>query len=147
MTTVARALMSVAACAVIAVAGDAATPRTLEISAGARVAWRAPIHAGERFDVSFVHSQERTVWTQHYVASRDGRIRQESSTFGSYGAGMPRERVTRSPEGFTARVDRRFASIPMMHSHAARLTLRYRGRTFAMDRWFADYERFEIRVR
>jgi hypothetical protein len=147
MTVTARACLWVTLCAAASSAGDAAAPRALEITAGGRVTWRAPIAAGERFAVSFMHSQERTRWTQHYVAVNDGRIRQVASTFGSYGAGMPLGEVTRSPAGFTAHTDRRFSSIPMMNSRAAQLTLRYRDHTFAIDRWFADYERFEIRVR
>lgn len=147
MTVTVRAVICVALCAVVSTAGDTAAPRALEIVARGRVTWRAPIAAGERFAVSFLHSQERTLWTQHYVALNDGRIRQVASTFGSYGAGMPLGEVRRSPAGFTARSDRYFASIPMMHSRTAQLTLQYRGHTFAVDRWVADYERFEVRLR
>jgi hypothetical protein len=146
MTVSVRACIGIVLCAAVSSAGDTVAPRALEITAGGRVAWRAPIEAGEPFAVSFMHSQERTLWTQHYVALNGG-IRQVSSTFGSYGAGMPLGEVTRSPAGFTAPTDRRFTSIRMLNSRAAQLTLQYRDHTFAIDRWFADYERFEIRVR
>jgi hypothetical protein len=147
MSTTGPGLLCVVACASISATHHAAAPRALEIGAGGRVVWRVPIAVDERFELSFVHSQERTLWTQHYFAGADARIWQDASTFGAYGAGMPDGRATRSAEGFTVRVNRRLSSIAMMNSRAAELRLRYRGHTFALDRWFADYERFEIRVR
>lgn len=119
----------------------------LEIAGAQGVVWASRIVAGQAFDVSFVHSQERTRWTQHYVADEDGAIRQIGSTFGSYGAGMPLGPVHRTGEGFESPVDRRFSSIPMLSSKAAELMLIVEGRRMALDRWFPDFEAFEIRIR
>ena len=121
--------------------------RRLEIAGSGRVVWSAPIRAGERFDVSFIHSQERTPFVQHYVAGSDGGVEQDGVSFGSYGAGMPLEPAVRGENRFTAQVRRRLAAVPMLSSHAARLRLRYRDRDVAIDQWFDDFDPFEIRIR
>jgi hypothetical protein len=119
----------------------------LEIAGNDLVVWSAPIRAGERFDLSFIHSQERTLFVQRYIAGPDGSVEQDEVMFGSYGAGMPLEPVARSGDRFTARVQRRLAAVPMLSSRAAQLRLRYRGRDVAIDQWFDDFEPFEIRIR
>jgi hypothetical protein len=121
--------------------------RRLEIAGSGRVVWSSPIRAGERFDVSFIHSQERTLFVQRYVAGADGTVEQDEVQFGSYGAGMPLEPVARGGDRFTARVQRRLAVVPMLSSRAAQLRLRYRGNDVAIDQWFDDFEPFEIRIR
>lgn len=119
----------------------------LEIAGAQGAVWAYRIAPGQPFDVTFVHSQERTRWTQHYVAGDDGAIHQTGSTFGSYGAGMPTGPVRRTADGFESHVERRLVSIPMLSSKAAELTLIVEGRRMALDRWFPDFEAFEIRIR
>jgi hypothetical protein len=149
----APALLGVALLLLPALASvQGATTRHLELVRGdGRVAFRAVIGREERFDVAFEHSQERVRWIQHYVATAGGEIRQVASTFASYGAGMPLSepgtRLRRSPQGYVAAVRREFATISMMHSFSARLTLRYRGAELPLDQWFGDYETFVLRVR
>ena len=121
--------------------------RRLEVAGAGGVVWSQAVLPGDTFDVSFVHSQERTRWIQHYRVAGDGAIRQTGSTFGSYGAGMPIGPVRLTKGGFEAPVDRRLPSIRMLSSKAAELTLVFAGRRMALDRWFQDYAAFEIRIR
>lgn len=118
----------------------------LEITVRNRIVWRAPVALDERFDLSFVHSQERTLWTQHYRAGADGQLWQEGSTFGSYGAGMPLGRTFRSARGFTVATRRRLGTLRLLNSRSAQLTLFYRGQPLPIGRWFEDYEPFALRV-
>lgn len=138
--------LAVVVMAVLSLAGLTRSAR-LEIVGRDHVVWSAPIRDGERFDVSFIHSQEQTRFVQHYVAKSDGSVAQDGVSFGSYGAGMPLGRVVRTGELFTAHVQRRLVAVPMLSSHAARLRLRYRDRDVAIDQWFDDFDPFEIRIR
>jgi hypothetical protein len=119
----------------------------LEIAGRGGIVWSQAVSPGEPFDVSFLHSQEKVRWTQHYRVGHDGRIGQTGSTFGSYGAGMPMGPAHRAGDGFSAPVDLPLASIPMLGSAAAGITLTIEGRALALDRWFQDFEPFEIRLR
>jgi hypothetical protein len=127
-------------------AGSSPQIEQLQIASGGYVAWEGPIERGERIDVSFVHSQERTLWTQHYRVGNDFVLWQDGSTFGSYGAGMPLGRVQRTGAGLTNRTTLRVGVVRLLNWKPARLTLHYRGHTIALDQWFEDYEPFEIRV-
>jgi hypothetical protein len=118
----------------------------LQVASRGTVVWAAPIERGERLDVSFIHSQERTLWTQHYRLGDDGALWQQGSTFGSYGAGMPLGRVERTSTGFTDHTTFRVGGVRLLNWKPAHLTLHYRGRAIALDQWFEDYEPFEIRV-
>ena len=119
----------------------------LEIAEHGRVSWAHAVRAGDTFDVSFVHSQERTRWTQHYRVADGGSLMQTGSTFGSYGAGMPIGSAVRTDDGFTAPLELRLSAIPMLAAASAELTLIVEGRRVALDQWFQDYDAFEIRIR
>lgn len=118
----------------------------LQIAANQHVLWAAPVSRGELIDVSFVHSQERTLWTQHYRVGEDDVLWQDGSTFGSYGAGMPLGDVQRTRAGFRDHTTLRVDVVRLLNWKPAQLTLHYRGRAIALDQWFEDYEPFEIRV-
>ncbi len=65
-------------------AGAAGTePHWLRIGTEHGVVWQAAVVPDERIDLSFVHSQERTVWTQHFRVGADGVLWQDGSTFES----------------------------------------------------------------
>lgn len=145
-----RGALLIACLATAAIAfGASATrgERRLEIAGRRGSVWASPVAPGQPFDVTFVHSQERTRWTQHYVVGRDGAIVQTGSTFGSYGAGMPLGPARLTAEGFVSAVGRRLESIRMLSSTSAGLALLVDGRRVALDRWFQDFEPFEIRIR
>jgi hypothetical protein len=120
----------------------------LQIAAGGdRVVWSTPIALGERFHVSFVHSQEKVRWSHHYLAAAGPAIVQDGSTFGSYGAGMPMSPVERRNASFIASGVQHVGSIPMLSWRAAGTELNVHGTNVSLDQWFGDYERFEIRIR
>jgi hypothetical protein len=117
-----------------------------------RVIWSAPVHAGERFDVSFVHSHERCRWAQHYRIGVRGTIVQEASTFPCFGGGMPEappdhSKVIRTPAGYTTAAPLRIGALAMMNWRPAEVTLVRRGRAVRIGDRLQDYERFTIRVR
>jgi hypothetical protein len=144
-----RVLLMVCCAGVAATSG--VTPsipaHRLEFEGAGLGTWQAPLAEGESFAISFVHSQEKTLWIQHYRAAEDGTIAQTGSTFGSYGAGMPLEATRLTPLGFTVPLNRRFHAIQMRNSRDAQLTLHYRSHRYAIDQWFEPFAPFEIRVR
>ena len=133
------------ACAT-ALAGLTPAPR-LELVAGGRVLWSAAAAEGQRFDLCFEHSQERTPFVQHYVVGVAGVIEQDSVSFGSYGAGMPLEPAVLNDHLWTARVRRRLPSVRMLASRSAHLRIVFRDAEVAIDQWLDDYEPFELRLR
>ena len=133
------------ACAT-ALAGLTPAPR-LELVAGGRVLWSAAAAEGQRFDLSFEHSQERTPFVQHYVVGAAGVIEQDGVSFGSYGAGMPLEPVVLDGHLWTARVRRRLQSVRMLASRSAHVRIVFRDAEVAIDQWLDDYEPFELRLR
>jgi hypothetical protein len=143
---VARLGCCLAALCSLSAGTDGSAPHWLRIATEDRVVWQAAIATGERIDFSFVHSQERTLWTQHYRVGDGGVLWQEGSTFGSYGAGMPTGPTRRSRAGLTEATIRRLGAVHLLNSKRAHLMLHYRGRTIAVDQWFEDYEPFAIRV-
>lgn len=121
------------------------------VTAGDHVAWRGPIESGEAFDVAFTHSQEGGRWVQHYVAAGHG-IEQRSSSFASFGAGMPvgstdGSAIRHTPQAFTIAAPARIGDLRMMHSDAAFITLTYRGQQVPLGPFFDEFERFTIRIR
>ena len=121
--------------------------RRLEIVAGGRVLWSAAAAEGQRFDLRFEHSQERTPFIQHYVVGVAGVIEQDSVSFGSYGAGMPLEPAVLDDHLLTARVRRRLRNVRMLASRSAHLRIVFRDTEVAIDQWLDDYEPFELRLR
>lgn len=141
-----------AAAALVAVLSGCSGHGELQVVGAAdRVAWRGPIEPGETFDVAFTHSQEGGRWVQHYVASDRG-IEQRSSSFPSFGAGMPVESadgsaIGHTPQAYTVAAPARIGDLPMMNSDAAAITLTYRGHQVSLGVFFDDFERFTIRIR
>jgi len=121
--------------------------RRLEIVARDRVLWSAAASEGQRFDLRFEHSQERTPFIQHYRVGAAGVIEQDSVSFGSYGAGMPLEPVVLDGHLLTAQVRRRLRSVRMLSSRPAHVRIVFRGVEVAIDQWLDDYEPFELRLR
>lgn len=125
--------------------------RALEVVADRGVVWRAPIRLGERFDLSFLHSSERCLWTQHYRATVGG-IWQESSTFPCFGAGMPSGSsdatpVLRTRSGYVVSAPRLIGEVPMLSWQRGDITLELRGRSVALSPVLDDFERFTVRIR
>jgi len=112
------------------------------------VKWAAPVAAGEPFELAYLHSSERCVWTQHYVAGPGRTITQTGSTFPCFGAGMPvAGQATRSKEGFRVAAPRVLDSLDMMNWNGAAIALRYRDRSTPFRQWFSDYDTFSVRIR
>ena len=119
----------------------------LELVAGGRVLWSAAAAEGQRFDLRFEHSQERTPFIQHYVVGVAGVIEQTSVSFGSYGAGMPLEPAVLDGHLLTARVRRHLRSVSMLASRSAHVRIVFRDAEVVIDQWLDDYEPFELRIR
>ena len=97
-----------------------------------RIAWSAPVAAGEAFDVAFTHSVERCRWTHHYVASPQRALWQKGSTF---------------PCGYEVSPPLALGELRMMNWRPAAITLRHRGEEWPIGRWIGDYEPFIVRIR
>jgi hypothetical protein len=124
----------------------------LEVSAGDRVLWRGAVERGEDFDVAFIHSAERCLWTQHYQAAAAGDIEQLASTFSCFGAGMPATStdgspVRRSADGYRVAAPAHLGDLAMMAWRAGDIALLYRQRRVPIGSWFHDFDRMVVRVR
>jgi hypothetical protein len=122
----------------------------VRVAAG-RPVWRAPIAAGEPFELAFTHSVERSRWVHHYTAA-PGAVEQRGSTFVAFGAGMPAwgaggEALLLTPDGYYAPAPMRIPILRMLNSRTAGLTLRHRGRLVPIGDLLDDFEAFEIRIR
>lgn len=129
----------------------ASRARMLEVVADRGVVWRAPLRLGDRFDLSFVHSSERCRWIQHYQATAAG-IRQESSTFPCFGAGMPSGStdgtpVVRTGRGYVVAAPRLIGELSMLSWRRGDITLALRDRSYALSSMLDDFERFSLRIR
>ena len=130
---------------------DSLVSRHLEIvDMHGAILWSAPIDEGEAFDIAFVHSYERVLWTQHYATGIGRNIHQTASTFAAFGAGMPlgdlNTPMRRSPTGYVVASARDFSTITIMNSRQSRMTLHYRERQLPISQWFRDYESFIVRI-
>jgi hypothetical protein len=142
-------LIVVATMLLVALPGHGAERPALEIvRADGHVVWRAPIDEGERFDLVFIHSQERSPWAHHYVAGAGRRIVQTASTFSALGAGMPAHAPTRlTSSRFTTEMPLDIGVLEMIHSTAAAFTIQHRGRDIPLASLLDDFDRFAIRIR
>jgi hypothetical protein len=85
-------LLSAALGGVLPLAGLPASARGWDLSvAGGGASLRFPLPAGT-FELSWIHSVERTEWRETYTVDRTGEIVLVASEFSSGGAGLP-ERV------------------------------------------------------
>jgi hypothetical protein len=137
----------------LAAGASVGTVRHLElVSAAGRVTWMGPIAAGEAFDLRFVHSHERCLWTQHYRTGDDGAIEQTGSTFPCFGAGMPAgstdgSPVVRTRDGYLVAAPARIGELQMINSKDAEITLLWRNQQVPISHLFDDFQRFSMRVR
>jgi len=125
---------------------------SLEVLDDNRILWRGVIQESELFDVSFIHSAERCLWTQHYRAAGVGDIEQLASTFSCFGAGMPPwstdgSPVRRTAEGYRVAAPARIGDLAMMAWRASDISLSYRGEKIRIGRWFRDFEHMSVRIR
>ncbi len=120
------------------------------VSASGRTIWSGTIFTGERFDITFVHSQEHCLWTQRYAVTANWFIEQTSSNYPCFGAGLPletaRHRLSRTDLGYAMTGQSRFRNIDMMNSTQANITLVYRGHAIRLSSRMAEFERFSLRV-
>ena len=137
----------------LAASAPVGTARHLElVSSAGRVAWRGPIATGEGFDLQFVHSHERCLWTQHYRAGQDGAIEQTGSTFPCFGAGMPAgsadgSPARRTPNGYLVAAPARIGELHMINSKDAWITVVWRNQRVSISRLFDDLQSFTMRIR
>lgn len=146
-----RLVLPLALAVFLPVSGDS-TGLRLEVLAGDRALWRGAIQALEPFDVAFIHSSERCLWTHHYRAAAAHDIEQLASTFSCFGAGMPSVAadgsvVTRTSAGYRVAAPAHIGDLSMMASQAAGIALSYRGARISIGEWFSDFERLTIRIR
>jgi hypothetical protein len=125
---------------------------SLEVLAGHRTLWRGAIQKTEAFDLAFIHSAERCLWTQHYRAADVRDIEQLASTFSCFGAGMPAmaadgSAVRRSADGYRVAAPAHIGDLAMMAWRAGEIALSYRGQRIPIGRWFEDFDRVTVRIR
>ncbi len=83
-----------------------------------RVLWRRVVASGERIELRYTHSVERTPVIEEFRAERAG-LRLVAMRFVSQGAGLPTEGYTREDGWFVLRTDRRVNPLPLRVSRIA----------------------------
>lgn len=88
-----------------------------------RVLWRRAVMAGERVELRYTHSVERTPVIEEFRAERDG-LHLVAMRFSSQGAGLPTQGYTREGDHFVLRTDRKIGTLPLRVSRIAGHRLR-----------------------
>ncbi|MGH2374721.1 MAG: DUF1850 domain-containing protein [bacterium] len=88
-----------------------------------RVLWRRAVEPGERVELRYIHSVERTPVIEEFRAERHG-LRLVAMRFYSQGAGLPTEGYTREGDQFVLRTNRRIGTLPLRVSSIAGHRLR-----------------------
>jgi hypothetical protein len=115
-TVVGAAVMS--AVALLFVERADVTLRVTDIERG-RVVWSRNVGAGQRFEIRYIHSVERTPVIEEYGAQPDG-LWFESMRFYSQGAGLPTEGYVREGNAFVLRARRKVGVLSVRVSSIAR---------------------------
>lgn len=88
-----------------------------------RVLWGRTVPPGERVELRYRHSVERTPVIEEFRADREG-LRLVAMRFSSQGAGLPTEGYTREGGQFVLRTDRRIGTLPLRLSSITRHHMR-----------------------
>ena len=89
----------------------------------AQVLWRRIVAPGERIELRYTHSVERTPIIEEFRAERSG-LRLVAMRFVSQGAGLPTEGYTREDGWFVLRTNKRIGALPLRVSRIAGHRLR-----------------------
>jgi hypothetical protein len=110
---------------------------TISDFASGRILWRRTVPPGERIELHYVHSVERTPIVEVYRADVDGLWFVEMR-FVSQGAGLPTEGYTREGDHFVLRATRRIGALPLRVSAVAHYYATVRGERVDLVRLAGD---------
>ncbi len=106
----------ITAAALLFVGRSGVTVRLTE--AGGRVMWSHSVPAGQRFELRYTHSVERTPVIEEYRAEPEG-VWFEAMRFYSQGAGLPTEGYVREGKAFVLRSQRKIGVLTVRVSSVA----------------------------
>ncbi len=124
---------------------------TLEVATARGLVWHTAVRPGERIDLSFLHSSERCLWTQHYRVTPSG-LWQQASTFPCVGAGMwsassPAASAVHTARGYLVPAPRFIGALTMLSWRRGAIVLDLFDRSVRLSPMLEDFEAFTVRVR
>ncbi|OFX35332.1 MAG: hypothetical protein A2Z07_13270 [Armatimonadetes bacterium RBG_16_67_12] len=112
---------------------------------GNRIVRIGPMRPGDRIELRYRHSVERTPIVEVFRVERDG-LWFEEMRFVSQGAGLPTEGYVKEGDHFVLRQPRRVGTLPVLLSELAGHRLYAAGRETDLVRGFSDGDSVSVSV-
>ncbi len=128
---------------------DSDTELIIQSQEDGEVYKKVPVERGDEMVLAWVHSVEKTPWSEHYKVSKDRYLILEETRFQSFGAGVPHQKgdmMVKDGEVIVTDINEEHESLRWIHSRNAEFTLQLNGDVIFDAEELPHHEKIELRI-